>query len=132
VGEAGLAEMTHFDQRPVPPTSFVSQRGMALVVYILYLIGYFTGFTALAGVIIAHVKASSADDVLRSHYRFQIRTFWVGLLYLAFGTLLAYVLIGVLILLWWFVWSIVRIVKGMVILNDGRAIARPTSWMFGG
>jgi uncharacterized membrane protein len=132
VGEAGLAEMIHFDQRPVPPSSFVSQRGMALVVYILYLIGYITGFTALAGVIIAHVKARSSDDILRSHYRFQIRTFWVGLLYLAFGTLLAYVLIGVLILLWWFVWSIVRIVKGMVILNDGRAIARPTSWMFGG
>lgn len=124
--------MTHFDQRPVPPTSFVSQRGLALAVYILYLIGYFTGFTAVIGVLIAHIKASSADDVLRSHYRFQIRTFWVGLLYLALGTLLVYVLIGIPILLWWFVWSIVRIVKGMVLLNDGRAIARPTSWLFGG
>ncbi len=61
---------------------------MALSVYILYLIGYLTGFTALVGVIIAHVKAPSSDEVLRSHYRFQIRTFWIGLLYLLVGWLL--------------------------------------------
>ena len=78
--------MTNLSDRSTErPTSFVSQRGLALTVYILYLIGYLTGFTALVGVIIAHVKASSADEVLRSHYRFQIRTFWIGLLYLVLG-----------------------------------------------
>ena len=46
------------DQSTERPTSFVSQRGLALTVYILYLIGYLTGFTAMVGVIIAHVKAS--------------------------------------------------------------------------
>ncbi len=56
----------------------------------------------------AHVKASSADEVLRSHYRFQIRTFWIGLLYLVLGWLLVYVSIGILILFWWLVWSMVR------------------------
>ena len=72
VGEAGLAEMTNLSDQPMErPTSFVSQRGVALTVYILYLIGYLTGFTALIGVIIAHVKAPSSDDILRSHYRFQ-------------------------------------------------------------
>jgi uncharacterized membrane protein len=85
----------------------------------------------MVGVIIAHVKASSADEILRSHYRFQIRTFWIGLLYLVLGWLLVYVLIGILILLWWLVWSMVRIIKGMVVLNDGRPIAKPKSWLFG-
>jgi uncharacterized membrane protein len=132
VGEAALAEMTNLsDQSTERPTSFVSQRGLALTVYILYLIGYLTGFTAMVGVIIAHVKASSADEILRSHYRFQIRTFWIGLLYLVLGWLLVYVLIGILILLWWLVWSMVRIIKGMVVLNDGRPIAKPKSWLFG-
>ena len=125
--------MTHVsDPSPAPSASFVSQRGVALTVYILYLIGYLTGFTALIGVVIAHVKAPSSDDILRSHYRFQIRTFWIGLLYLVIGWPLAYLIIGIPILLWWLVWSIVRIVKGMIVLNDGRAIARPTSWLFGG
>ena len=125
--------MTHVsdptDQEPRP---FVSQSGLALVVYILYLIGYVTGFTALIGVIIAHVKASSSSDILRSHYRFQIRTFWIGLLYLVIGWPLAYLVIGIPILIWWFIWSIVRIIKGMVILNDGRPIRNSTSWLFGG
>jgi len=125
--------MTHVSgPSPAPPASFVSQRGVVLTVYILYLIGYLTGFTALIGVVIAHVKAPSSDDILRSHYRFQIRTFWIGLLYLVIGWPLAYLIIGIPILLWWLVWSIVRIVKGMIVLNDGRAIMRPTSWLFGG
>ena len=124
--------MTNLSDQPMErPTSFVSQRGVALTVYILYLIGYLTGFTALIGVIIAHVKAPSSDDILRSHYRFQIRTFWIGLLYLVVGWLLAYVLIGIPLLFWWFIWSVVRIIKGMVVLNDGRAISRPKSWLFG-
>jgi uncharacterized membrane protein len=35
-----------------------------------------------------------SDPVMRSHYQFQIRTFWVGLLYLVSATLLCMVLIG--------------------------------------
>src|SRR5205823_9746562 len=58
----------------------VSDINLALIVYILYCVGYFTGVTALIGVIIAHVKVDEADPVLRSHYQFQIRTFWIGLL----------------------------------------------------
>jgi uncharacterized membrane protein len=102
-----------------------------LTVYILYAIGFFTGLTALIGVIIAHVKASTADEVSRSHFRFQIRTFWVGLLLLLTGSFLLYFVVGIPILLLWLVWTIVRIIKGLVVLNDGRPIANPTSWLFG-
>jgi hypothetical protein len=54
---------------------------LALIVYILYLVAYFTGITAVIGVIIAHVQIGSADPLLASHYRFQIRTFWIGVVY---------------------------------------------------
>jgi uncharacterized membrane protein len=109
----------------------MSNKQLALVVYILYLAAYFTGLTGLIGVIIAHVQVDSADELLRTHYRFQIRTFWIGLLYLVVGTILLFVVIGIAVLFWWFVWSLVRNVKGVLALNENRPIANPTSWMFG-
>ena len=112
-----------------PP--MMSNNQLALVVYILYFAAYITGITGLIGVIIAHVQVGNADELLRTHYRFQIRTFWIGLLYLVVGTILTFVVIGIAVLFWWFVWSLVRNVKGVLALNENRPIANPTSWMFG-
>ena len=109
----------------------VSNTQIALIVYILYLAAYAVGITALIGVIIAHVQVGSADPMLASHYRFQIRTFWIGVLYWIVGGILVFVLIGFVILLWWFIWSIIRNIKGLLALNENRPIANPTSWMFG-
>ena len=117
---------------PNPGQPAVSNSQLALVVYILYLVSYAVGgITALVGVIIAHIQVGEADPLLASHYRFQIRTFWIGLLYLVIGGLLAIVLIGFLVLLWWFVWSLIRCIKGLLALNENRPIANPGSWMFG-
>jgi uncharacterized membrane protein len=113
-----------------PPVS-VSDTTLALVVYVLYFAGYVTGLTALIGVIIAHVQVGSADPMLRSHYQFQIRTFWIGLLYLVVGWILMFIFIGFAVWLWWFIWSLVRCIKGVLALNERRPIADPTSWMFG-
>ena len=113
-------------ERPI-----ISDTGLAVIVYVLYCVGYFTGFSALVGVIIAHAKVDDTDPVLRSHYQFQIRTFWIGLLYLTIGTLLSIVLIGIPILIWWFLWSLIRIVKGILRISDRRPIVHPTSWLFG-
>ena len=109
----------------------VSDKQLALIVYVLYLVAYVVGVTGLIGVIIAHVKISSADPLLRTHYQFQIRTFWIGILYLVVGIVLLLVIIGFAILLWWFIWSLVRNVKGVLALNENKPIADPTSWMFG-
>jgi len=113
-------------ERPI-----VSDNTLALIVYLLYGAGYFTGISALAGVIIAHMKVDDTDPVLRSHYRFQIRTFWIGLLYLAIGIPLCVVLIGFPILAWWFIWSLIRIVKGILLVIEHKPIANPRSWLFG-
>jgi uncharacterized membrane protein len=112
-----------------PPA--VSNTTLALIVYILYFIGYFTGITALIGVIIAHVQNGGPDPVLNSHYQFQIRTFWIGLLYLIVGSILSFILIGFAVLLWWVIWSLIRCVKGVLALNENRPIPNPASWMFG-
>lgn len=109
----------------------VSNTTLATIVYILYFVSYFTGITAVVGVIIAHVKAGDADAMVDSHYRFQIRTFWIGILYAVVGAFLTLVLIGYLVLAWAFIWSLIRNIKGILALNEGRPIANPTSWMFG-
>ena len=109
----------------------VSNTQLALIVYILYFVSYVVGITALIGVVIAHVQIDDADPLLRSHYQWQIRTFWIGLLYFAIGAVLSLVIIGIPILLWWFIWSLIRCVKGVLALNERRPIANPTSWLFG-
>ena len=122
---------------PSPPPQIqtqpaVSNTQLALVVYILYFTSYVIGITAIVGVVIAHVQiGSTTDPMLRSHYQWQIRTFWIGILYFVIGVVLCFVLIGIFVLLFWFIWTLVRTVKGVLALNENRPIANPTSWLFG-
>jgi uncharacterized membrane protein len=123
---------------PIEPNStrppVVSDRQLVLIVYLLYFAAYIFGITALIGVIIAHIRFPDVNPPLSSHYQFQIRTFWIGLLYVVVGTILAVTVlpvIGVAILIWWLIWSLVRNVKGLLMLNDNKPIQTPTSWMFG-
>jgi len=115
-----------------PPV--VSDQQLVLIVYPLYLAAYIFGITALIGVIIAHARFPEANPLLRSQCQFQIRTFWIGLLYLVVGGLLAYAgfpVIGVAVLIWWLFWSLMRNTKGVLGLNENKPIQEPTSWMFG-
>ena len=116
------------------PQPIVPSTTIALIVYILYFVGYFTGITALIGVILAHVHVASAEPMLATHYRFQIRTFWIGLLCFAVGVILSLSAIEAIVaplLLWWFIWSLIRNIKGVLALNEHRPIANPGSWLFG-
>ena len=114
-----------------PRPQGMSDATLALIVYVLYLAAFLNGVTALVGVIIAHVKVREADPVLATHFRFQIRTFWLSVLIVIVGAILCLVLIGFVILFLWVIWAIVRNVKGLIALNDNRPIANPNSWMFG-
>lgn len=109
----------------------VDDRGLALAVYILYFIGYFTGITALIGVIIAHLQAPVAESTIKTHYIFQIRTFWIGIFYLVVGIVSIYFVVGGFVLLWGVVWSLIRNIKGLLALNRNQPIANPESWLFG-
>ncbi|HEY6094192.1 MAG TPA: hypothetical protein VIU93_04490 [Gallionellaceae bacterium] len=98
-----------------------SLRNLTQVVYVLYALSYFAGITAIVGIIINYVKQEEAAGTwLESHFRWQIRTFWFGLLWAVLGMLTAVVGIGFAILFANFVWIIYRIVKGWLNLNEGR------------
>ena len=109
----------------------IDDRGLAFTVYILYFLGYVTGITSIIGVMIAYFQDRSANSELVSHFIFQIRTFWIGLAYLIAGGIFLHVGIGFLILLWGFVWSLMRNVKGILALNRSEPITNPYSWLFG-
>ena len=114
-----------------PQNPVVSNYGLALTVYILYLVGFLTGITVLVGAVIAYLQRDKIDRVTQSHFQFQITTFWIGLMYFFVGLFTIHFGIGVVILLWWIVWTVIRCVKGLLALNMGQAIRDPNSWWFG-
>lgn len=100
------------------------------VVYLMFLVNIFIQFLGIIGVIIAYVNKNDAPAWLQSHYQFQIRTFWIGLLYLFIGIILAMAVVGYFILLFWVIWVIVRCVKGMKYLDQNQPYPNPTTWLF--
>lgn len=123
--------MTSTGEPPVLEAREPNDQAYAFAVYALYALGFFTIITAVVGVIVAHVKLSTSTGIWQSHFSFQIRTFWIGLLSLFLGFVLLDYYIGALILLLWTIWTLVRIIKGAILLHDRRPIDRPTSLLFG-
>ena len=107
-----------------------ASRTSARIIYILHLASIIIGITAIVGLIMAYVNRDDAPAWLESHYRFQIRTFWIGALYLFLGVLLSQVVIGVFILLFSLVWLVVRCAKGLKFLERGEAFPNPATWLF--
>jgi uncharacterized membrane protein len=94
------------------------------VIYGLMAAGYVTGgLGSIAAIILNYIKI---DDVkgtpLEGHFRWQMRTFWWGLLWGALSVLLMFVVIGFFTLIAAVIWNIYRIAKGWMRLNDGKPI----------
>ncbi len=103
----------------------------ANLIYILYLLSLIFGVTSLVGLVMAYINKGDAPEWVQSHYRFQIRTFWIGLLFGVIGAVTVVFGVGILILVFLCVWWIVRCVKGMKYISEGSAHPDPASWMFG-
>ncbi|WP_010324734.1 DUF4870 family protein [Marinobacterium stanieri] len=102
----------------------------AKIVYILYLVALVSGITAIIGVVMAYIYKNDAADWVQDHYRWQIRTFWIGLLFSFIGSLLLFIGIGFIILLLLAVWMIIRCIKGLQALDKGQPLADSGSWLF--
>lgn len=126
--------MSDQDSAPIEPSTIPPQpeisTTMPMIIYALYLANFVVPFTALVGVIMAYINKGDGN-FLDSHYQFQIRTFWIGLLYAFIGAVLTLIVIGWLILFFYLIWLIVRCVKGFKYLNKQQPMPDPTSWMFG-
>jgi uncharacterized membrane protein len=88
---------------------------------------FLTGWPSIIAVILNYVKRSEARGTwLESHFRWQIRTFWYGLLWVTLCGLFVILTLGIGILIAWFplaivgCWFVYRIVRGWLALKDGR------------
>ena len=102
--------------------------GNVKLVYLLYLVSFVLGVTAIVGVVFAYVNRGQSDDWVETHYTYLIRTFWIGLLYFAVGGLLAVLIIGIFVIFAVAVWVIVRCVIGLQKIARAEPIADPQSW----
>jgi uncharacterized membrane protein len=129
-----MPQMQNSTTRGSPMNQVATDRPVSIdtakIIYILYLVGLATGITALIGVIMAYINKDQAPDWLQTHYQFQIRTFWIGLLYCVIGGILSFVLIGFLVLLFWVIWLILRVVKGFKFLEQRQPVPDVGTWMF--
>ena len=100
------------------------------LVYILYLVSVVVGITVFVGVVLAYInRGQAAGTWAESHYTYQIRTFWIGILYSCISVLLMLVLIGFLLIIAVFVWFVVRCVRGLQWSSTGQPVPNPKTWM---
>ena len=92
-----------------------------LLVYALQAASFFLGVTFLAAVIVNYVKREDVQGTwLESHFRWQIRTFWYGVLWCVIGAITFPIVIGMFVLAADFIWILYRIIKGWLRLNDKK------------
>lgn len=103
-----------------------SPKTLALVVYILQIAALINGLTAIIAVVISYIKVDDAEvpEWIRTHYRWQIRTFWICLLLSVLGIVTFFVIIGYFILLFTLIWYVYRLIKGLIRLSDGQPIGK--------
>jgi uncharacterized membrane protein len=88
------------------------------------IIGAFVfGVPSIIAVIINYIKKGEATGtILDSHFRWQIRTFWFGLLWCVIGWMLFITILGIPLAIAVFfaagVWAIYRIARGWLALRD--------------
>ena len=88
---------------------------------------FLVGWPSIIAVILNYVKQSDVRGTwLESHFRWQIRTFWFGLLWAVLCGLFVVGTLGLGILIVWLplgllsIWFIYRIVKGWIRLSNNQ------------
>jgi uncharacterized membrane protein len=117
-----------FEDLPGATDAERTGRQLALAVYALQAASFVVGITFLVGVVVNYLKRDSvAGTWVASHFRWQIRTFWYGLLWGVLGVILSFVVIGYAVIFVNMLWIIYRIVRGALRLADGRPMYAETT-----
>lgn len=90
---------------------------------------FLTGWPSLIAVVLNYLKRGDVRGTwLDSHFRWQIRTFWFGLLWVVLCLVFITLTLGIGILIAWVplvivtFWFVYRIVRGWTALNAGRGM----------
>jgi uncharacterized membrane protein len=93
---------------------------------------FLTGWPSILAVLLNYARRrDTRGTYLESHFRWQIRTFWFALLWVAVAALLFVTIIGIpiawLVFVCTGVWVLYRIIRGWLLLNDGREASETSS-----
>lgn len=88
---------------------------------------FLTGWPSIIAVMLNYIKRSEVRGTwLESHFRWQIRTFWFGLLWMSLCVVSIIATFGIGLLFMWLpitlvgLWFVYRIIRGWVTLNENR------------
>lgn len=88
---------------------------------------FLTGWPSIIAVILNYIKRSEVRGTwLESHFRWQIRTFWFGLLWISLCGTFIIATLGIGLLFVWLpiglvgLWFVYRVIRGWVTLGDRR------------
>jgi uncharacterized membrane protein len=109
------------DLPPASDEKIASLKTLTTVIYALYAASLFIGVSAIIAIVLNYIKREDAQGTwLESHFSWQIRTFWWGLLWLVVGAITWVILLGWLVWGVACIWFIYRIAKGWLNLNDNK------------
>ena len=124
------------------PSGLVPRAGLVTLAHVIYglhafsavtgmlspamiVTAFLTGWPSIIAVILNYVKRNEARGTwLESHFRWQIRTFWFGLLWVSLCLCFVVLTLGIGLLVAWLpfllvgLWFVYRIVRGWLALND--------------
>jgi uncharacterized membrane protein len=88
---------------------------------------FLVGWPSIIAVILNYVKRSDVRGTwLESHFRWQLRTFWFGALWISLCVVFIVMTLGIGIVIAWLpmafvgLWFIYRVVRGWIALSDRR------------
>jgi uncharacterized membrane protein len=93
-----------------------SGRIMAIVAYVLFLIGWPTLHLAtIGGVILAYVQRNDVRGTIwESHFEAIISTFWISLVIGLVAVPLCFVIVGIPLMVGLVIWFLYRTIRGLV------------------
>ena len=98
-----------------------SAKNVTTLIYALYAASFLIGITAIVAIVMNYIKKEDvAGTFLESHFRWQIRTFWFGMLWGMLGAITFVLVIGWFVLIVNGIWIIYRIAKGWLRLNGNK------------
>jgi len=91
------------------------------IIYALYAGALLAGVTGIVAVVLNYMKRDDVEGTwLATHFRWQVRTFWISFAWSVFGFATFFYGIGVPIMTLNLIWYIYRMARGWFALQEGK------------
>lgn len=116
-----------------PPAASGFDFNRPTIIALLYLGSFVTGVSAIVGLVLAYVWQGEPHDAwMDSHYRYLIRTFWMGIAWAIVAGIGSIVTLGILAFVLFplvSIWFIIRCVKLLLAAQRRAAMANVETWL---